>query len=68
MSHVNQEASGHALQPVEGITVHDSEVLEPEPVREGGLMRKDTVRTDYNRHFCLILIFGFVEAPLPTTC
>lgn len=31
-------------QPVEGITVHDSEVLEPEPVRTGGLMRKDTVR------------------------
>lgn len=43
-SHAKQEASGLAPQPVEGITVHDSEVLEPEPVRAGGLMRKDTVR------------------------
>lgn len=45
LSHAKQEASGLFPKPVEGITVHDSEVLEPEPVREGGLMRKDTVRT-----------------------
>ncbi|THH17196.1 hypothetical protein EW146_g3579 [Bondarzewia mesenterica] len=46
-SHVKQEATGHAPQPVQGITVHDSEVLdsevlEPEPIRQGGLMRRDT--------------------------
>ncbi|KAL0960303.1 hypothetical protein HGRIS_011929 [Hohenbuehelia grisea] len=29
------------LRPVQGIAVHDSEVLAPEPVRQGGLMRKD---------------------------
>ncbi|EIN13223.1 hypothetical protein PUNSTDRAFT_56300 [Punctularia strigosozonata HHB-11173 SS5] len=40
-SHSKQEAAGLAPQPVHGIAVHDSEVLEPEPVRQGGLMRKD---------------------------
>lgn len=45
MSHVKQEASGLAPKPVHGITVHDSEVLEPEPIRAGGLMRSDTVRS-----------------------
>lgn len=49
LSHAKQEASGITAQPVKGITVHDSEVLEPEPVRQGGLVRKDTVRCI--RHF-----------------
>ena len=40
----HQESSGMAPQPVQGIVVHDSEVLAPEPVRQGGLMRKDAVR------------------------
>ena len=44
VSHVKQEESGHAPQPVQGIVVHDSEVLEPDPVRQGGLMRKEAVR------------------------
>lgn len=43
-SHDKQVASGHAPQPVQGIVVHDSEVLEPDPVRMGGLMRNDAVR------------------------
>lgn len=43
LSHAQQEASGHVPKPVEGITVHDSEVLEPDPVRQGGLMRNDAV-------------------------
>lgn len=42
-SHEKQVASGHAPQPVQGIVVHDSEVLEPDPVRMGGLMRNDAV-------------------------
>ncbi|EGO19526.1 hypothetical protein SERLADRAFT_479062, partial [Serpula lacrymans var. lacrymans S7.9] len=33
------------MQPIEGITVHDSEVLEPDPVRRGGLMQKDIKHT-----------------------
>ncbi|KAL0945671.1 hypothetical protein HGRIS_014822 [Hohenbuehelia grisea] len=41
LAHAEQEATGLAPQPVQGITVHDSEVLAPEPVRQGGLMRKD---------------------------
>jgi pre-mRNA-splicing factor ATP-dependent RNA helicase DHX38/PRP16 len=41
--HVKQEAPG-APEPMQGITVHDADVLEPDPVRPGGLMRKDTVR------------------------
>jgi pre-mRNA-splicing factor ATP-dependent RNA helicase DHX38/PRP16 len=46
MSHAQQEATGHVPKPVEGITitVYDSEVLEPEPVRQGGLLRPDAVR------------------------
>lgn len=43
MSHAQQEATGHAPEPVQGITVHDSEVLEPEPERQGGLFRTDAV-------------------------
>ncbi|KAJ8591344.1 P-loop containing nucleoside triphosphate hydrolase protein [Rhizopogon salebrosus TDB-379] len=45
LSHVKQEASGLAPRPIEGITVHDSEVLEPDPVRQGGLVRSDTRHT-----------------------
>ncbi|KAL0957643.1 hypothetical protein HGRIS_001425 [Hohenbuehelia grisea] len=41
LAHAEQEATGPAPQPVQGITVHDSKVLAPEPVRQGGLMRKD---------------------------
>ncbi|PIL29929.1 hypothetical protein GSI_07840 [Ganoderma sinense ZZ0214-1] len=43
VSHAKQEATGQ--QPVQGIVVHDSDVLEPEPVRQGGLMRKDAKHT-----------------------
>ncbi|KAJ7232855.1 hypothetical protein B0H12DRAFT_1028838 [Mycena haematopus] len=43
--HAKQEATGVVPQPVEGITVHDSDVLEPEPPRPGGLMRTDTRHT-----------------------
>ncbi|KAL1740351.1 putative PRP16-RNA-dependent ATPase [Schizophyllum fasciatum] len=42
LAHVQQDAAGVAPQPVEGITVHDSDVLQPEPARPGGLQRKDT--------------------------
>ncbi|GLB36636.1 putative helicase associated domain (HA2) Add an annotation [Lyophyllum shimeji] len=45
MLHAKQQATGVAPQPVPGITVHDSDVLEPEPVRPGGLMRMDTRHT-----------------------
>ncbi|TFK99651.1 P-loop containing nucleoside triphosphate hydrolase protein [Pterulicium gracile] len=45
MSHAQQEATGHAPEPVQGITVHDSEVLEPEPERQGGLFRTDARHT-----------------------
>ncbi|KAI0696487.1 P-loop containing nucleoside triphosphate hydrolase protein [Cerioporus squamosus] len=45
LSHEKQEAAGNASQPVQGIVVHDSDVLEPEPVRQGGLMRKDAKHT-----------------------
>ncbi|QRV91670.1 Helicase associated domain (HA2) [Ceratobasidium sp. AG-Ba] len=42
--HLDQEKTKHVAQPVQGMTVHDSEVLEPEPVRAGGLMRPDSTR------------------------
>jgi pre-mRNA-splicing factor ATP-dependent RNA helicase DHX38/PRP16 len=44
LSRVNQEAMGNLLQPSHGIVVQDTDVLQPEPVRQGGLMRKDVVR------------------------
>jgi pre-mRNA-splicing factor ATP-dependent RNA helicase DHX38/PRP16 len=44
LDHVKQEKLGHHVAPVQGITVHDTDVLEPEPVRKGGLVRPDTVR------------------------
>ncbi len=43
ISHASQEAAGVAPQPLLGITVQDSDVLQPEPVRQGGLVRKDAV-------------------------
>jgi pre-mRNA-splicing factor ATP-dependent RNA helicase DHX38/PRP16 len=43
LSHEKREATG-APSTVAGIIVHDSDVLEPEPVRQGGLVRPDKVR------------------------
>lgn len=51
--HAKQEATGVVPQPVPGITVHDSDVLEPEPARPGGLMRKETVRGDPASELCI---------------
>ncbi|KAL5490090.1 DHX38 [Sanghuangporus weigelae] len=45
LSHLKQEANGHVPAPVNGITVIDSDVLEPEPTRQGGLMRNDAKHT-----------------------
>lgn len=36
---------GGGPRPVIGMTVHDSEVLEAEPARQGGLMRPGLVRS-----------------------
>ncbi|PPQ70888.1 hypothetical protein CVT24_000556 [Panaeolus cyanescens] len=43
--HSKQETTGRGPQPVQGITVVDSEVLEPEPVRPGGLQTTGTRHT-----------------------
>lgn len=45
LDHMKQEKLGHHVAPVQGIMVHDTDVLEPEPARKGGLVRPDTVRT-----------------------
>jgi hypothetical protein len=42
-AHTAQAKQGLAPQPVVGIAVHDSEVLAPEPVLQGGLLRNDAV-------------------------
>jgi pre-mRNA-splicing factor ATP-dependent RNA helicase DHX38/PRP16 len=47
-SYAKNEQEGHPSQPVQGIIVHDSDVLEPEPVRQGGLTRNGAVR------FCIM--------------
>ena len=44
LSHEKQVENGTVPQPVQGITVVDSDVLQPPPVRQGGLQRLDTVR------------------------
>ncbi|KAF8508472.1 P-loop containing nucleoside triphosphate hydrolase protein [Gautieria morchelliformis] len=45
ISHVKKEQAGLPAQPVQGMIVHDSDVLEPEPPRQGGLMRNDAKHT-----------------------
>ncbi|KAE9397860.1 pre-mRNA splicing factor [Gymnopus androsaceus JB14] len=45
LSHSKQEETGLAPQPVPGITVHDSDVLQPETARQGGLVRNDLQHT-----------------------
>ncbi|KAF7367465.1 Pre-mRNA-splicing factor ATP-dependent RNA helicase PRP16 [Mycena sanguinolenta] len=47
--HAKQEATGVVPQPVEGITVHDSDVLEPEPPRPGGLMMRTDARHTFRK-------------------
>ncbi|KAG2023687.1 pre-mRNA splicing factor [Coprinopsis cinerea AmutBmut pab1-1] len=44
-THIKEETTGVSAQPVPGITVHDSDVLEPAPVRPGGLQRPDKRHT-----------------------
>ena len=43
-SHIKQQESGLVPQPVHGINVIESDVLAPDPVRKGGLVRSDSVR------------------------
>lgn len=45
LSRVKEETTGVSSQPIPGITVHDSDVLQPEPIRPGGLQRQDTHHT-----------------------
>lgn len=51
ISHAKNEQAGLPAQPVQGIIVHDSDVLEPDPVRQGGLMRTDAVRLCFLKRF-----------------
>ncbi|XP_006454836.1 hypothetical protein AGABI2DRAFT_61322 [Agaricus bisporus var. bisporus H97] len=45
LSHESQVTNGVTPQPIQGITIMDSDVLEPPPVRQGGLQRLDTRHT-----------------------
>jgi hypothetical protein len=60
LSHVNQEAMGNLLQPSHGIVVQDTDVLQPEPIRQGGLVRKDVVRPP--PRVALVLIANVLKA------
>jgi hypothetical protein len=53
-THIRQETPGVGPQIVAGMTVHDSEVLEAEPVRQGGLMQMSMVR--HMKYFALVLM------------
>lgn len=39
-----QEEAGHYVQAPEGITVTESDILPPDPIRQGGLVRPNEVR------------------------
>ena len=43
MSHDKQEKAGHIVVAPEGMTVEDNDILEPEPIRKGGLQRSGAV-------------------------
>lgn len=43
LSHESQVTNGVTPQPIPGIIVTESDVLEPPPVRQGGLQRLDSV-------------------------
>jgi len=43
LAHERQTKSGHVPQPVVGMNIMDSDVLEPEPMRKGGLIRPEKV-------------------------
>ncbi|KAF9513871.1 hypothetical protein BS47DRAFT_1295708 [Hydnum rufescens UP504] len=45
LSHARQEDAGHLVQAPAGMTVVDSDILEPDPVRQGGLMRPESRHT-----------------------
>ncbi|GJJ13850.1 hypothetical protein Clacol_008107 [Clathrus columnatus] len=44
LTHIRNEEAGRTDQPVQGIFVHDSDVLEPEPVRKGGLLVREGIQ------------------------
>jgi len=46
--HAKQEATGVVPHPVEGITVIDSDVLEPAPIRPGGLQKPGATVRNYS--------------------
>lgn len=58
--HAKQEETGHVPQPVPGITVHDSDILEPEPAREGGLTQKskDMVRNPIAVPWLVLILYS----------
>ena len=58
ISHDRQEKAGHIVVAPEGITVEDNDILEPEPIRKGGLQRTGAV--------CPFLVgFGYIIAHPP---
>lgn len=77
MSHAKQEANGHVPEPVQGITITDSDVLEPDAPRQGGLfVRREFVCTMALRVRALLTTFKQhtfrapakpIEPPTPRT-
>ena len=68
LDHIKQEKMGHYVALVQGITVHDTDVLEPEPVRKGGLVRPDTVRIlahVFTRSTCLKIFSNILSVLRP---
>lgn len=71
LSHAKQEETGHIPEPVpgvQGIIIHDSEVLEPDPVREGGLVRTDAVSQHQFQPVGTRTLIVCTETYVQTTC
>ncbi len=69
LSHAKQEATDLAPQPIQGITVHETDILVPEPVHAGGLFqRSDSVSNIFSIETLLCIYFCDSAPHIPETC
>lgn len=61
ISHDKQERAGHIVVAPEGMTVEDNDILEPEPIRKGGLQRSGVVRSLFR------VLFNWIVSHLRST-
>jgi len=70
-SFAKQEEIGHFVQAPEGIIVTESDILAPDPVRKGGLVRPDKVSNSHLMYFLRVRLTthtSCLATYLPPTC